>query len=73
MSFFQIRVYKNGDERDPGKLITITRREFKHWILFLDALTRKLGTITAINKLFTTGGIRVEHVSCKEYILFDIA
>ncbi|CAJ0608373.1 unnamed protein product [Cylicocyclus nassatus] len=57
----RIRVYKNGSENDPGKLVTVTRREFKHWILFLDALTEKLGTITAVNKLFTTGGIRVEH------------
>ncbi|RCN43396.1 Doublecortin [Ancylostoma caninum] len=56
-----IRVYKNGDERDPGKLITVTRREYKHWIVFLDALTRKLGTTTAVHKLFTTRGIRVEH------------
>ncbi|EYB95631.1 hypothetical protein Y032_0157g3180 [Ancylostoma ceylanicum] len=57
----RIRVYKNGDERDPGKLITVTRREYKHWIVFLDALTRKLGTTTAVHKLFTTRGIRVEH------------
>ncbi|KHJ80896.1 Doublecortin, partial [Oesophagostomum dentatum] len=56
-----IRVYKNGDERDPGKVITVTRREYKHWIIFLDALTRKLGTTTAVHKLFTTTGIRVEH------------
>ncbi|ETN86972.1 Doublecortin [Necator americanus] len=56
-----IRVYKNGDERDPGKLITVTRREYKHWIVFLDSLTRKLGTTTAIHKLFTTRGIRIEH------------
>ena len=32
MSPFQIRVYKNGDERDPGKVILVTRREYKHWV-----------------------------------------
>ncbi|PIO75106.1 hypothetical protein TELCIR_02871, partial [Teladorsagia circumcincta] len=32
----RIRVYKNGDERDPGKLITITRREYKHWFTELE-------------------------------------
>ncbi|VDO42728.1 unnamed protein product [Haemonchus placei] len=56
--YSQIRVYKNGDERDPGKLITITRREYKHWIIFLDALTRKLGTTTAINRLYSVDGLR---------------
>ncbi|KAK5966508.1 hypothetical protein GCK32_018649, partial [Trichostrongylus colubriformis] len=62
-----IRVYKNGEERDPGKLITITRREYKHWIVFLDALTRKLGTTTAINRLYTTHGVRVEHFNELEH------
>ncbi|XGW10322.1 hypothetical protein V3C99_012087 [Haemonchus contortus] len=63
----RIRVYKNGDERDPGKLITITRREYKHWIIFLDALTRKLGTTTAINRLYSVDGIRVNHFAELEH------
>lgn len=62
-----IRVYKNGDERDPGKLITVTRREYKHWIVFLDALTRKLGTTTAINRLYSTHGVRVDHFTELEH------
>ncbi|VDO82629.1 unnamed protein product [Heligmosomoides polygyrus] len=63
----RIRVYKNGDERDPGKLITVTRREYKHWIVFLDALTRKLGTTTAINRLYSTHGVRVDHFTELEH------
>ncbi|WKX94689.1 hypothetical protein Q1695_011733 [Nippostrongylus brasiliensis] len=63
----RIRVYRNGDERDPGKLITITRREYKHWIVFLDALTQKLGTTTAIRRLYSTHGVRVDHFNELEH------
>ncbi|CAI4221330.1 unnamed protein product [Auanema sp. JU1783] len=57
----KIRVYKNGDARDKGKIVAVTRREFKHWIIFLDGLTKKLGTATAIHRLYTIQGIPVEH------------
>ncbi|KJH43425.1 Doublecortin [Dictyocaulus viviparus] len=63
----RIRVYKNGDEHDPGKIITVTRREYKHWIIFLDALTRKLGTTTAIHKLYSITGTKVEHFTELEH------
>uniref|UniRef100_A0A1I7WRP9 Doublecortin domain-containing protein n=1 Tax=Heterorhabditis bacteriophora TaxID=37862 RepID=A0A1I7WRP9_HETBA len=56
-----IHVYKNGDNYDEGKIIAVTRREFKHWVVFLDGLTEKLETATAVHRLYTLKGIRVDH------------
>ncbi|CAJ0957869.1 unnamed protein product, partial [Mesorhabditis belari] len=57
----KIHVYKNGDERDEGRIVHVTRRHFRHWIVFLDHLTRVLRTTTAVNKLFTIDGRSITH------------
>lgn len=50
---------------DHGRILVVTRKQFKHWIVFLDALTDLLRTATAVRRLFTTQGIPVHHVSLK--------
>ncbi|VDN51216.1 unnamed protein product [Dracunculus medinensis] len=35
--------YRNGDEYDSGTMVVLSRKQFKHWITFLDYLTKKLG------------------------------
>lgn len=35
----------------------------QHWIVFLDGLTKKLKTTTAVHRVFDTNGIRIESVS----------
>ncbi|CAB3404454.1 unnamed protein product [Caenorhabditis bovis] len=57
----RIRVYRNGDVFDPGRLVTVTRKQYKHWIVFLDALTEMLRTSTAIRRIFTVQGTPVLH------------
>ncbi|GMT12713.1 hypothetical protein PFISCL1PPCAC_4010, partial [Pristionchus fissidentatus] len=56
----KIIVYRNGEELDPGTVVMVTRREYKHWIVFLDGLTKKLRTTTAVHRVFDTNGIRIE-------------
>ncbi|EGT46395.1 hypothetical protein CAEBREN_29758 [Caenorhabditis brenneri] len=59
----RIRVFRNGDMFDQGRILVVTRKQFKHWIVFLDALTAMLRTATAVRRLFTIQGIPVHHVS----------
>ncbi|KAF8362945.1 hypothetical protein PRIPAC_89868 [Pristionchus pacificus] len=56
----KIIVYRNGEDLDPGTVVMVTRREYKHWIVFLDGLTKKLKTTTAVHRVFDTNGIRIE-------------
>ncbi|GMR34259.1 hypothetical protein PMAYCL1PPCAC_04454, partial [Pristionchus mayeri] len=56
----KIIVYRNGEEMDPGTVVMVTRREYKHWIVFLDGLTKKLKTTTAVHRVFDTSGVRIE-------------
>ncbi|CAL2031701.1 unnamed protein product [Caenorhabditis brenneri] len=46
---------------DQGRILVVTRKQFKHWIVFLDALTAMLRTATAVRRLFTIQGIPVHH------------
>ncbi|CAD6198278.1 unnamed protein product [Caenorhabditis auriculariae] len=57
----RIRIYRNGDIYDEGRGMTVTRREFKHWIVFLDAVTARLDTRGAVRKLYSTHGIPIQH------------
>ncbi|CAO4364571.1 unnamed protein product [Caenorhabditis nigoni] len=57
----RIRVFRNGDMFDQGRILVVTRKQFKHWIVFLDALTVSLRTATAVKRLFTIQGIPVHH------------
>ena len=63
ISKFQIFVYKNGEELSEGKRVALTRRQFKHWIKFLDHLTEMLHTHRAVRKLFTINGVEIQNVS----------
>ncbi|CAI2339766.1 unnamed protein product [Caenorhabditis sp. 36 PRJEB53466] len=57
----RIRVFRNGDMFDQGRILVVTRKQFKHWIVFLDALTALLRTATAVRRLFTIQGIPIHH------------
>ncbi|EFO99341.1 hypothetical protein CRE_15752 [Caenorhabditis remanei] len=57
----RIRVFRNGDMFDQGRILVVTRKQFKHWIVFLDALTALLRTATAVKRLFTIQGIPIHH------------
>ncbi|CAJ0581556.1 unnamed protein product, partial [Mesorhabditis spiculigera] len=57
----RIHVYRNGDERNSSRVVHVTRRYFRHWIVFLDQLTKILKTTTAVNKLYTIDGRQISH------------
>uniref|UniRef100_A0A1I7U5I6 Doublecortin domain-containing protein n=1 Tax=Caenorhabditis tropicalis TaxID=1561998 RepID=A0A1I7U5I6_9PELO len=56
-----IRVFRNGDMFDQGRILVVTRKQFKHWIVFLDALTDILRTATAVRRLFSIQGDPIHH------------
>ena len=58
----RILVFKNGEEYDPGNPVVVSRHHFRHWIRFLDYLTKRLGMMGAVHKLYTTNGVEVYKV-----------
>ncbi|PAV79942.1 hypothetical protein WR25_22677 [Diploscapter pachys] len=44
-----------------GKRVALTRRQFKHWIKFLDHLTEVLHAHRAVRKLFTINGVEIQN------------
>lgn len=67
----RITVYKNGDQYDTGTTVVISRKRFKHWLTFLDFLTKKLDLMAPVHELYRTDGIRIQHV-CFALRLFNI-
>lgn len=63
----KIIVFRNGDKFDPGTEVSITRKEFKQWTTFLDALTKKIHSLTAVHKLFALNGREVEDFKDLDY------
>ncbi|VBB32187.1 unnamed protein product [Acanthocheilonema viteae] len=57
----RIKVYKNGDQYDTGTVVVICRKRFKHWLTFLDFLTKKLGLMAPVHEFYRTDGIRIRH------------
>uniref|UniRef100_A0A915PW24 Doublecortin domain-containing protein n=1 Tax=Setaria digitata TaxID=48799 RepID=A0A915PW24_9BILA len=57
----RIRVYKNGDQYDTGTTIVICRKRFKHWLIFLDFLTKKLDLMAPVHEFYRTDGLRIQH------------
>jgi hypothetical protein len=51
-----IKVFRNGDEHDVGQFFIITRRQFKHWITFLDLLTQRMDMNAPVHKLYRVDG-----------------
>lgn len=51
-----IYVFKNGDEYEKPLEMTINRRLYKHWISFLEALTKKLKADRPVNFIYTMEG-----------------
>lgn len=58
----RIKVYKNGDQYDTGTMVVICRKRFKHWLIFLDFLTKKLNLMAPVHEFYRTDGIRIQHV-----------
>lgn len=56
----KIIVYRNGDKFDPGTEVSVTRKEFKQWLTFLDGVTKKIRSLKAVKKLYTMNGEEVE-------------
>uniref|UniRef100_A0A914URJ7 Doublecortin domain-containing protein n=1 Tax=Plectus sambesii TaxID=2011161 RepID=A0A914URJ7_9BILA len=52
----RIKVFRNGDEHDVGQFLNVTRRQFKHWITFLDVLTDRMDMNAPVHKLFRIDG-----------------
>lgn len=59
--------YRNGDEYDSGTMVVLSRKQFKHWITFLDYLTKKLGVLTPVHKIHRTDGSQVYQVCTLSY------
>ncbi|VDK43536.1 unnamed protein product [Anisakis simplex] len=55
----KITIFKNGDIYDCGTTVVVSRHQFKHWIIFLDHLSKKLKLLAPVHKLFTTDGLVV--------------
>ncbi|EJD75871.1 hypothetical protein LOAG_17081 [Loa loa] len=57
----RIKVYKNGDQYDPGTIVVICRKRFKHWLTFLDFLTKKLNLMAPVHEFYRTDGFCIRH------------
>ncbi|KAK6103680.1 Doublecortin family protein [Brugia pahangi] len=57
----RIKVYKNGDQYDDGTTVVICRKRFKHWLTFLDFLTKKLNLMAPVHEFYRTDGLRIRH------------
>uniref|UniRef100_A0AAF5Q295 Doublecortin family protein n=4 Tax=Wuchereria bancrofti TaxID=6293 RepID=A0AAF5Q295_WUCBA len=57
----RIKVYKNGDQYDEGTTVVICRKRFKHWLTFLDFLTKKLNLMAPVHEFYRTDGLRIRH------------
>ncbi|MCP9261691.1 hypothetical protein DINM_005027 [Dirofilaria immitis] len=57
----RIKVYKNGDQYDKGSVVVICRKRFKHWLTFLDYLTKKLNLMAPVHEIYRTDGLRIQH------------
>uniref|UniRef100_A0A8R1TJU1 Doublecortin domain-containing protein n=1 Tax=Onchocerca volvulus TaxID=6282 RepID=A0A8R1TJU1_ONCVO len=57
----RIKVYKNGDQYDTGTPVVICRKRFKHWLTFLDFLTKKLGLMAPVHEFYRTDGLHIRH------------
>ncbi|OZC12011.1 Doublecortin [Onchocerca flexuosa] len=57
----RIKVYKNGDQYDTGTIVVICRKRFKHWLTFLDFLTKKLGLLAPVHEFYRTDGLHIRH------------
>lgn len=58
----KVTIFKNGEAHDIGTTIVVSRRQFKHWITFLDHLSRKLNMLAPVHKIFTTDGLPIRQV-----------
>lgn len=58
----KILVFKNGEEYDPGLPVVISRRQFRHWIKFLDFLSKKLDMRAPVHRIFRLDGIEIHRV-----------
>ncbi|VDK75667.1 unnamed protein product [Litomosoides sigmodontis] len=57
----RIKVHKNGDQYDRGTTVVICRKRFKHWLTFLDFLTKKLNLTAPVHEFYRTDGLRIRH------------
>uniref|UniRef100_A0A0R3RUB6 Doublecortin domain-containing protein n=1 Tax=Elaeophora elaphi TaxID=1147741 RepID=A0A0R3RUB6_9BILA len=57
----RIKVFKNGDQYDTGTVVVICRKRFKHWLTFLDFLTKKLDLMAPVHEFYRTDGLRIRH------------
>lgn len=58
----RIKVHKNGDQYDRGTAVVICRKRFRHWLTFLDFLTKKLNLTAPVHEFYRTDGLRIQHV-----------
>lgn len=58
-----VLIFKNGDEYDPGLEMSVTRKQFQHWLNLLDYLTERLKlTEGAVHKIYSyPSGSEVRH------------
>ncbi|VDM96068.1 unnamed protein product [Thelazia callipaeda] len=57
----RITVYKNGDQYDTGTIVVVSRKRFKHWLTFLDFLTKKLNLMAPVHELYRIDGLHIQH------------
>uniref|UniRef100_A0A915BWM0 Doublecortin domain-containing protein n=1 Tax=Parascaris univalens TaxID=6257 RepID=A0A915BWM0_PARUN len=55
----KVTIFKNGEAHDIGTTVVVSRWQFKHWITFLDHLSRKLNMLAPVHKIFTTDGLPI--------------
>uniref|UniRef100_A0A0N5ATU1 Doublecortin domain-containing protein n=1 Tax=Syphacia muris TaxID=451379 RepID=A0A0N5ATU1_9BILA len=58
----KITVYRNGEEFYEGLSVVISRRQFRHWIKFLDFLSVRIGMSAPVHRIYTTDGIEIHKV-----------
>jgi hypothetical protein len=58
----KIKIYKNGDVFDGGLNLIVTRWQFKHWITFLDYLSRRIQMNSPIHRIFRHDGFEINHL-----------
>lgn len=55
------KIYRNGDEHDPGTEVFVTRQQFRHWLSFLDFLTDRIKVGGAVHRIYSLDGTEVRH------------
>jgi hypothetical protein len=65
----RILVYRNGDEFDPGTIVTVNRRQHRNWLQLLEDLSERCHLLEgSVNHIYSMDGME-----CRHFVDLDVS